>query len=75
MILAEKQGSVRTPIEQMLLNEMNEEDMQDIVQESDIASVIDDASTDTGLFSNTMSGDDMEHLLDGADLEDCESLF
>lgn len=75
MILAEKQGSVRTPIEQMLLNEMNEEDMQDIIQESDIAAVIDDASTDTGLFSNTMSGDDMEHLLDDADLEDCESLF
>lgn len=73
MILAEKQGSVRTPIEQMLLNEMNEEDMQDIIQESDIASAIDDISTDTGLFSNTMSGDDMEHLLDG--IEDSESLF
>jgi hypothetical protein len=62
MIISEK-AKVRTPIEDMLLKEMTDEDTMDTVLESDYVDVLDDDSTDTGLFGNSSSEDDLEDLL------------
>lgn len=66
MILAEKQ-IIRTPIENMLLKEMVEEDTIEVALESDIASAIDDISTNTGLFNNSSSEADLEDIADEFD--------
>jgi hypothetical protein len=71
MIIA-KEGVVRTPIEQLLLNEMEEDDMNSIMREESEIDAIIDSSTDKGLFNNTISGDGLEHI---DDLEDADYLF
>lgn len=57
----------RTDIENLLLSEMVEEDRDFIMSENVIDDII--PTNTTGLFDDTSSGDDLDSILDGDDLD------
>lgn len=60
-------GRFRTDVENLFLAEMVEEDMNLVLEED----VIDDLIPENtrGLFDDTSSGDDLDDIMDGDDLD------
>lgn len=57
----------RTDIENLLLSEMVEEDRDFIMTEDTIDDII--PANNTGLFDDTSSGDNLDDIIDGDDLD------